>query len=42
MGFAEAGTSIEEEGVIASAWCINDAFSGSYSELVVGSDDEIF
>ena len=41
MSFAKAWAAIEEEGIVANTWGINDAFCGSDGEVVVGADDEI-
>ena len=41
VGFTEAGSAIEEEGVVAAAGSIDDATGGRNSKIVVGTDDEI-
>ena len=41
VGFAEAGTAIKEEGVVAVAGVFDDVFGGGNGEIVVGADDEV-
>ena len=41
VGLAEAGATIEEEGIIAVAGGVDDTASGGDGEVVVGADDEI-
>ena len=40
VGFAEAGSTIEEEGVVAGAWSVDDAFGGGDGEVVVATNNE--
>ena len=41
MGFAETRSAIEEEGIVASAWTINNTASGGNRKIVIRTDDEI-
>ena len=41
MGFAATWSAIEEEGVVASAWAINNTAGGGNRKIVIGTDDEI-
>ena len=41
VGFAEAGSTIEEEGIITITRRVNDVFGGRYSQVIIGADDKV-
>ena len=40
VGFAKTGATVKEEGVTASAGCVDNTTSGSDGDIVVGADDK--